>query len=267
MKKKKPNRYLQIIETIFQERFSHGMSEVPFEREEIERIAKRLKIKLPKNLGDILYTFRYRGLLPQSIRDKAPEGEQWIIRPAGKARYCFALTGLAIITPNQNLVETKIPNSTPGLIEKYALFDEQALLAKLRYNRLIDVFTGVTCYSLQNHLRTTVPNIGQLETDEVYVGVDRRGAHYVFPIQAKGGSDHISVIQIEQDFAMCAAKFSGLICRPLAGQFMRNDLIALFEFVQSEGTVALATEKHYRLVPPGELSPEELKAYASISDM
>ncbi len=29
-------------------------------------------------------------------------------------------------------------------IEMYALSDEQALLAKLRYNRLLDVFTGVT---------------------------------------------------------------------------------------------------------------------------
>jgi len=41
----------------------------------------------------------------------------------------------------------------------YALGDEQALLAKLRYNRLLDIFTGVVCYSLQNHLRTNVPGM------------------------------------------------------------------------------------------------------------
>ena len=45
----------------------------------------------------------------------------------------------------------KIPDATPGIVQKYALADEQALLAKLRYNRLLDIFTGVTCYSLQNH--------------------------------------------------------------------------------------------------------------------
>ena len=163
-------------------------------------------------------------------------------------------------------METKIPNSTPGLIEKYALTDEQALLAKLRYNRLIDVFTGVTCYSLQSHLRTAVPHLGQVETDEIYVGVDRRGAHYVFPVQVKGGSDQISIIQIEQDLAMCAARFSAMICRPIAGQFMRGDLIALFELVDIEGSIAVATEKHYRLVPPSELTPEELRAYAATSE-
>jgi hypothetical protein len=30
-------------------------------------------------------------------------------------------------------------------------------------NRIIDIFTGVTCYSLQNHLRTTLTDIGQVE--------------------------------------------------------------------------------------------------------
>src|SRR5947199_1254717 len=99
------------------------------------------------------------------------------------------------------------------MITKYALSDEQALLAKLRYNRLIDIFTGVACYSLQSHLRTTVPNMGQVETDEIYIGVDRRGAHFVFPVQAKGGNDTLSIVQIEQDFALCAAKFPALICR------------------------------------------------------
>ncbi len=72
------------------------------------------------------------------------------------------------------------------MIVKYALSDEQALLAILRYNRLIDIFTGVTCYSLQNHLRTTVAGMGQIETDEVYLGIDRRGAHYVFPVRSEG---------------------------------------------------------------------------------
>jgi hypothetical protein len=63
--------------------------------------------------------------------------------------------------------------------------DEQALLARLRYNRLIDVFTGVTCYSLQSHLRTTVQDIGQIETDEIYVGIDRRGAALRYPCSGK----------------------------------------------------------------------------------
>ena len=93
----------------------------------------------------------------------------------------------------------KIPDNTPEIIAAHALSDEQALLARLRYNRLIDIFLGITTYSLQNHLRTTVRDIGQIEIDEVYVGVDRRGCQYVIPVQAKGGSDQLSVVQTKQE--------------------------------------------------------------------
>jgi hypothetical protein len=165
------------------------------------------------------------------------------------------------IVPNQNLTETKVPDATPGIVAKYAFNDEQALLAKLRYNRLIDIFTGVTCYSLQNHLRTTVPNMGQVETDEIYVGVDRRGVQFVFPIQAKGGSDKLNIVQIEQDIGVCGHKFGNLICRAIAAQFMLDGVIALFEFEQSEDGVRIAGEKHYRLVPPDEVTEEDLRGY------
>jgi hypothetical protein len=260
-RKTKANRYMQIIERIFVERYHEGAQEVRFERDDFVRHAKLLRIKLPKNLGDIPYTFRYRGELPESIRSKAPEGKHWIIRGAGRGWYRFALSDQPEIIPNSLMAETKVPDSTPGVIEMYALDDEQALLAKLRYNRLIDVFTGTACYSLQSHLRTTVQDSGQVETDEIYIGVDRRGAHYVFPVQAKGGKDRLSIVQIEQDFGLCEAKFPSLICRPLAAQFMGDNLIALFDFVKNEEAVRVASERHYRLVPPTELSEEELRAY------
>ena len=89
----------------------------------------------------------------------------------------------------------KIPDATPEIISAYALNDEQALLAKVRYNRLIDLFLGITANSLQNHMRTTVKGIGQIEIDEVYVALDRRGIQYVIPVQAKGGKDQLSVVQ------------------------------------------------------------------------
>src|SRR5438477_712553 len=200
-------------------------------------------------------------MLPESIRAKAPEGEDWIIRPSGRSRYRFVATKVVNITPNKLLAETKIPDATPGVISMYALGDEQALLAKLRYNRLIDIFTGVTCYSLQSHLRTTVSNIGQVETDEVYIGVDRQGAHYVIPVQAKGGKDRMSVVQIEQDIAVCAAKFKDAICRPVGAQFIEANLIALFEFEPTSEGVRVRTERHYELVAPDELSDEELRRY------
>lgn len=261
METKEPNRYTRILEAIFAKHYKKGVKEINFERTEFEQAARELGIALPKNLGDVLYSFRYRIALPKTITSKAPKGYEWLIKPAGKGKYRFVAARQAHIVPSSVLAETKIPDSTPGVIARYSMNDEQALLAILRYNRLVDIFTGLTCYSLQSHLRTTLRDGSQIETDEIYVGLEKRGAHYVVPVQAKGGRDKISVVQIEQDADMCALKFPQLVCRPIAAQFIDKNLIALFEFEQSKEGVKVTSEKHYRLVPPGELSPDELKSY------
>lgn len=257
------NRYSRLIEAVFFRHYRREDPEIQFTREELEEEAEKLNIKLPKNLGDIMYSFRYRATLPDSVRNLAPKGMEWVIFPAGRGKYKFIpqSSNLARILPNELLSETKIPEATPGLVLKYTGEDEQALLAKLRYNRLIDIFTGVSSFSLQNHLRTTVPDIGQVETDEIYVGVDKKGIHYVFPLQAKGHNDMLGITQIGQDFMVCETKFPDLICIPIAAQFIRDDLIALFSFEKSNGKIHLVSERHFRLVPPEDVSSEDLKLY------
>jgi hypothetical protein len=93
------------------------------------------------------------------VQAKARRGEEWIIRPAGSGRYRFVrvVAGGANILPDSMLPETN-------------------------------------CYPLQSHLRRQIKDVGQVETDEIYVGVDRKGAHFVFPVQAKGGTDKLSVV-------------------------------------------------------------------------
>ncbi len=109
--------------------------------------------------------------------------------------------------------------------------------------------------------------MGQVETDEVYIGVDKRGAHFVFPLQAKGGKDTLGIVQIEQDFALCKHKFpSHVQCRPIAAQFMEDNLIALFEFENTEKGVRITNERHYRLVPPEQMAVEDLRVYMQRPD-
>ncbi len=116
-------------------------------------------------------------------------------------------------------------------------------------------------HPMKKNLRTTVSGMGQVESDEIYIGVDKKGVQYVLPVQAKAGKDILSIVQIEQDMALCAEKFPSLICRPIGAQFMPNDVIALFEFENGEQGVAIASERHYKLVPPEEVTDEDLRAY------
>lgn len=251
-----------MIEHLFVAGYKARMKEVTFDREELETAASDLGIKLPKNLGDIVYSFKYRNALPEAVRRTSPSGREWVIVNKGRGKYAFQLRSQVQILPDEQIINTKIPDATPGIVARYALGDEQALLAKLRYNRLLDIFTGVACYSPQNHLRTTAKGIGQVETDELYVGVDKHGAHYVFPVQAKGGNDKLAVVQIEQDIEMCREKFPELICRPIAAQFLAESVIALFELdLDEDAEIKKVCERHYHLVPQTDLSDEEIARY------
>lgn len=263
--KEKPE-YDSVIADVFHARYAAGATSVMFDRDDLETAAERLGLPRSKNLGDLPYTYRYRKSLPRSVLATAPVGLTWLIRGSGRGKYEFALGTEVQFVPNSHLAKIKVLDATPGLITRYALSDEQALLARLRYNRLLDIFTGVTCYSLQNHYRTHIKNKGQAETDEIYVGVGKRGAHFVFPVQAKGKRDKLGVVQIEQDLAICKQVFPNLIARPVAAQFMADGAIALFEFTEDSGEVRIAVERHYQLVPSDQLTPEEIARYAATSE-
>jgi hypothetical protein len=259
----KPNRYQALISRIFHDHYKSGRGEFEFEREELRSNAKKLGIKLPDNLGDVIYSFRYRTSLPADILKTALSGKEWIIEPAGRSRYRFKLARVSRIIPNTELLAIKIPDATPEIITANALSDEQALLAKVRYNRLIDIFLGITTYSLQSHLRTTVAKMGQIEIDELYVGINRNGQQFVVPVQAKGGHDRLGTIQTAQDVACCHEKFPSLTCRPVSAQFMADDVIALFELAMRGDDVKIAEERHYQLVPADSIQAEDLKSYAT----
>lgn len=256
------NRYSQLIAWVFDKHYTPGAVDIAWAREDLEIGAHELGIRLPKNLGDVVYAMRYRTPLPQRLLDEAPDGMEWIIRGRGSAKYSFALVKTQVrIRPNPALARIKIPDATPEIIASSALGDEQALLALVRYNRLVDTFLGVTAYSLQNHLRTTARGIGQVEVDEVYVAVDGAGRQFVLPVQAKGGTDEIGITQAEQDLAVCEQKWPDMIARPIAAQFAQDGLIALFELAVQDGELRVRREAHYQLVPAHEISSEELRSY------
>ncbi|MBV1704335.1 MAG: endonuclease [Hyphomicrobiales bacterium] len=249
----RPNRYRAIIERIFLDRWTTGATEFEFGRDDIVKTAAALGVDLPKNLGDVIYSLRYRDELPDSILTTEPPGQSWSIEGAGRAVYRFKLAPTTKIAPNPSLATIPIPDATPQLIVKHAFDDEQALLAIVRYNRLIDIFVGLTTYSLQNHLRTSVRGIGQIEIDELYVGIDKRGGHYVIPVQAKGGSDEIGSVQAKQDIAFAAERFPDLRCRAIAAQFMPGRIVALFELAVQDDAVKVIEERHYKLVPASDV--------------
>lgn len=58
-------KYDDIISGIFFDRYKAGAASVRFERDDLAAKAQQLKIAVPKNLGDIIYSYKYRKSLPR----------------------------------------------------------------------------------------------------------------------------------------------------------------------------------------------------------
>lgn len=251
-----------MIERAFFDHRKGQQQEFFFERPALDASARLPQIvkanggKPVSNLGDVIYAYRSRRELPERIRATQPAGLEWTIELAGRAKYRFKLAKANRIVPRADLVTIPIPDSTPEIIAKYAMSDEQALLAKVRYNRLVDIFLGIAAYSLQNHLRTSVKGMGQIEIDEMYVGIDKLGRHFIVPVQAKGGKDKLTPLQSKQDIAYCKERFPALVCRAVSAQFMSEGRIALFELKQQRDEIKVVEERHYKLVPADQAEPQ-----------
>lgn len=258
-------KYEDVIEWVFLSNFQKGDVHVAFTRDELVQAHDELNVERTKNIGDIPYTFRFRRELPESIQSKASPDSEWIIVGTGIGEYQFQLASPGKITPTLHYFPVKVPDATPEIVRQYAPgTDEQALLTRTRYNRLVDVFTGLTCYSIQNHLRTTIPNMGQVEVDEIYVGLNKRGTHFVLPCQAKSKGDKFGIVQVMQDIALCSHRYPNAICRPIALQFIDENNVALLELaIREEDNILklnIVEEKQYELVARSDISQDDLRS-------
>ncbi|MBN1936140.1 MAG: endonuclease [Anaerolineae bacterium] len=257
-------KYERIIQWVFEQNYRPDQTIVSFNREELAQASEALGFSRIKNLGDIPYAFRFRRELPASIQGTAPEGAEWIIVGVGISEYQFRLAVPGKIQPTPHVQPIQVPDATPEIVRHYAPgTDEQALLTRARYNRLVDLFTGITCYSIQNHLRTTVKHIGQVEVDEIYVGINKRGTHFVLPCQAKSPGDRFGIVQVMQDVALCQERYPHALCKPIALQFMDENSVAMLELgVREQDQILklnIVDERHYELVPRSQISDEKLR--------
>lgn len=263
------SKYDSVIECVFFNNYTDNATQFTFDREELAQACAEKSFKIIKNLGDIVYSYRFRKELPIAIQDTAPEGCEWIILGAGIGKYMFKALKNSKIGPSSGRQLIKVPDATPEIIKMYApANDEQALLTKVRYNRILDIFLGLTCYSVQNHFRTTVEGVGQIEVDEIYIGVNNAGAHFVMPCQAKSPGDKFGFTQISQDMSLCAERYPNVTCRPIAMQFLSDNSFAILELdIQNNDHLELVVvdEKHYTLVDKDSLTQQELTRYMNLS--
>lgn len=220
--------YDKVIVKLFEKVYREDQDRIEFTKDQLIDICSEIDIPI-KNIPDILYTYRSRSDLPESITRTG----NWILQGLGKGKYAFLkLRRSPHVDIPQDLEVVQVPDSTPEIVLKYCGTDEQSVLTKVRYNRLIDTFLSLTAYHLQGHLRTSLDGIGQVEIDELYVAIDTDGHQYVIPVEAKGPDprEKLGVAQIGWLIAFANQRYPRLMAKPVAVKSSEDGSIFLLEF-------------------------------------
>jgi len=280
----KKQTYNRIIESVFAGKRPPGSQRFSFSRDDLLKAAADLGLEIhgdetviARNIGDIIYTYRFRKDFPASILKSAPDGKMWIILGKGIGAYEFRLITTPTLSADPNWRITRLHDATPEIVRRFKLNDEQAVLARIRYNRLIDIFCRCVAYSLQNHLRTNIQGIGQIEIDELYVGANRQGEHFIIPVQVKREKDRLGVSQLLQDLEYCDKAHPEMQPRSIGAQMLKYeedgqsyDRIVLFEFKCEETAddvkITKAAERHFVLLPHTNISAADLESAKRYSE-
>ena len=239
--------YDQVVIELFNRLHKRSEKKLPFTKGEIERVVADLGFEI-RNIPDIAYTYRTgRSALPAEILRHG----HWAIDGAGKGKYVFVkLSRPPYFDLPEDMEKVTIPDATPQVVLKYQSGDEQAMLARVRYNRLVDTFVGLTAYQLQGHFRTTVQSLGQVEIDDLYLGVDEDGNWAVLPIEGKVGVERLGVVQVRALSLFAREQFPDLKVRPLGIKLLNDGTLLFVEFNEQTDfdSVAARRYKRYELV-------------------
>jgi hypothetical protein len=243
------SRYDEVILEVFLRHYREDADYLIFQKDELTEICRKHGITV-RNIPDIVYTYRARRMLPAQILATG----HWAIESAGRGAYAFRL----LRNPPHFQIKfgdyapVDIYNAIPEVVEGLLRQDEQSLLTLILYNRLIDIFTGLTCFLIQNHYRNFVADTGEVELDALYVGVDKKGKLFVVPIEAKSQAENemIGRVQISQMAKLIRQDFSKLHRRILAVKALTDGTIGMVEFDDQEepDDFGIVSVSRYRLI-------------------
>jgi hypothetical protein len=254
--------YVPILVDIFQRKYQDGDEIVEFTLDEVRETAERLDIKI-RNPSDLIYRMKSRTKLPSEILDKGFK----IIKIVKKGVYQFQLGESTIVDLTRENV-FQIQDTTPVAVrrfleEKLSEIDEQGLLTIIHYCDLLSHFTGLKIYRLKSHVRKSIVNIGQVEVDEVDIGIglDSLETPIIFPIEAKSASDPLNWTQIANQVNFSKQLFLNYVIRPIGIKVDYDSLLHIIEFTpeMEANKIKIKNSATYNLI----LSEEQINAIRS----
>ncbi len=107
---------------------------------------------------------------------------------------------------------------------------------------------------MQGHIRTFIPRSGQIEVDDLYLGVDLNGKQYVIPVEAKSEREPLGVVQVVSLNTYALKAYPDLTLKSVAVKAWPDGSIFFLEFnsaVDGED-LSVTNYRRYRLIREGE---------------
>lgn len=256
--------YVPILLDIFHRKYQEGDFVVRFTLDEVRESAMRLGIISDlRNAPDLVYRMKSRTKLPPEISDKGFR----ILKTVERGVYQLeqAISTIVELPEGEIIcIEDKTPIPVRRLLnEDLSGIDEQGLLTIVNYCDLLSLFTGLKIYRLKSHARKSVSKIGQVEVDEIDVGVTYSALDLpiIFPIEAKAAPDPLNWAQIANQVNFANEHFSNFIVRPIGIKVDWKSIIYIIEFTpETEAkNLQIVSSVRYRL----SLSSEQINAIRS----
>jgi len=127
----------------------------------------------------------------------------------------------------------------------------------VRYNSLIDIFLGLTAFSLHSKVVASIQS-ELIEIEELYIGLDQRDCRYAIPVQTAGQDERISGSRAAEHIEFVEKKFRGMRTIAVGAKLIDERTVALFELRLEDDKIKVVKEKHYALMPPNPLRREKI---------
>lgn len=238
----------RILLRIIEKKAEPSSTEIEFTATDIIKTAAELGLSYG-NPHDLVYYFRRRKGFPESLLERGFNE----LKTVGKGRFLLVKSTVPpAITFPQDIAITKIPDATPQIVYERCGGNEQALLTRVRYSRLVDCFTGLSCWHLQGHYRTTVEGGFQIEIDEFYLGCNLDGTWFGIPIEAKTKRERggIGRDQVTAMVKFCLESHPDLKCVPLVIKELDDGTILFLQMTTATRPekVSIVNVRRYEII-------------------
>ena len=219
-----PSKVKRALTHIFRKKYKPGLKEITFTRKELTETIEELGIP-SRNPAHIPYEASKRGGMPKEIIE------------AGFNTILNKKEAYALVYIENNVIE--FPESKPIIYASkikpslmkhiipngLAKADEQTMLSIINKHKILEHFLGLEIQHYVPHRRCSLPNIGQVEIDQIAWGIQNNDDDVVIPIEAKGGKENLTRSQMKNCVYYAQANHPGVKIRPVAIKlFPGNDI-------------------------------------------